>query len=243
MKSSKRRDLPIGSKYGMLTVLGPAGMVPNGRRQKTHASFCRCDCGNTKSVKNTLLIRGITISCGCLSGLKHGMSHTKLYKTWRSMNQRCHLVGTIGQKNYMDRNISVCKEWRNGFDKFRDWAMASGYAEGLQIDRINNSGNYEPSNCRWVTRTENLNNKRNNIRFDYHGKTVTLMDAVRAAGRIDDIGAIRARILNGWDGQRAVDTPIRKGRYKEGRAAARLAREFMLRTTTCCAKPTECNNL
>ena len=141
------------------------------------------------------------------------------------MRQRCHLAGTIQQKDYMDRGISVCDEWRNSFEAFSAWADKSGYSPGLQIDRIDNDGNYSPSNCRWVTQIVNANNKRNNVRLSYHGVTMTLMNAIRKAGKECDVAAIRARISNGWDPQEAVDAPLRVGRYKEGKAAAKQLRQ------------------
>ena len=76
--------------------------------------------------------------------------------------------------NYGGRGISVCEEWKNDYITFRNWALENGYKEELQIDRINNNGNYEPNNCRWVTSKINGNNKRNNRLITYKNKTMTL---------------------------------------------------------------------
>lgn len=103
-------------------------------------------------------------SCGCIStrtkySKKHGGTNTKLYNIYRRMKSRC---SNLNNKNYGGRGIIVCTEWLdkdNGFINFRDWALNSGYTEDLEIDRINNNGNYEPSNCRWVTHEENSQNQ------------------------------------------------------------------------------------
>lgn len=91
----------------------------------------------------------------------HGFYGTKLYWVYRAMLKRCGVVGGIDDvhaKRYVNRGISVCDDWVNNPSSFYEWAMSSGYEEGLQIDRIDNDGNYEPSNCRWVKRTTNMRN-------------------------------------------------------------------------------------
>jgi hypothetical protein len=106
----------------------------------------------TQSVK-----RGLTKSCGCYADKvrgknlkKHGLANTKLYCVRKDMITRCHNKSSRGYKDYGARGISVCEEWRNDISKFYDWAMKNGYSEGLSIDRIDNDGNYEPKNCRFV---------------------------------------------------------------------------------------------
>lgn len=88
---------------------------------------------------------------------RHGKSRTKLYYVWKSMKTRCN---STRYKHYGGRGISVSKEW-DRFTEFEKWAIASGYKLGLEIDRINNNGNYEPDNCRFVTHAENNRNRGN----------------------------------------------------------------------------------
>ena len=111
-------------------------------------------------------------SCGCNKkydgknnpSYKHGGTKTKLYIVYYGIKDRCLSFKHKFYKYYGGRGITVCPEWADkekGFINFRDWALNNGYQEGLEIDRINPDGNYEPSNCRWVTHKENCNNRRN----------------------------------------------------------------------------------
>lgn len=104
----------------------------------------------------------------------HGMSKNKFYQVWNGIKQRCYNQNNKQYKNYGGRGIKVCDEWVNNFELFYDWALNNGYEDGLQIDRIDVNGNYEPSNCRWVDRYVNNNNRRNNITFTYKGETMSL---------------------------------------------------------------------
>lgn len=96
--------------------------------------------------------------CGCT---KHNGKGSRLYITWRNMKQRILNPNNKGYKDYGGRGITICNEWLE-FIPFRDWALSNGYAEGLQINRIINEGNYEPSNCNFVTSAENCQSRRNN---------------------------------------------------------------------------------
>jgi len=90
---------------------------------------------------------------------KHGMKKTRLYNIWCAMRYRCTCTKGDKYKNYGSRGITVCSEWQK-FIPFMEWALEHGYKDGLTIDRRNNDGNYEPSNCRWVTMKVQNNNKR-----------------------------------------------------------------------------------
>ena len=163
---SKINDL-TGKKFGKLTVIKYYGSNKYGRA----LWLCVCDCGNTKIARGGTLISNATKSCGCYNSesakkrfTKHNLSNTKLYKVWQGMKTRCYDKNFIYYCNYGARGITICDEWKNNFMTFYNWAMANGYKEGLTIDRINNDGIYEPSNCKWSTRAEQNRNKRYNKR-------------------------------------------------------------------------------
>lgn len=151
----------IGKRFNRLTVLDLVGKDKYGRIYR-----CKCDCGNIKDVKISLLNNGGTKSCGCLqkevtskrlkeSNMTHGYSKTRLYKILSNMKARCYNKNTSSYRDYGDKGIEVCDEWRNSFESFRDWAYENGYNDTLTIDRIDSNGNYEPNNCRWITKSEN----------------------------------------------------------------------------------------
>ncbi len=98
-------------------------------------------------------------------------SKTKLYENWCNMKRRCYNKKNKDYYNYGGRGIVVCDEWLNDFDVFYNWAYQNGYEDGLTLDRINSSGNYEPNNCRWATRKQQANNTRRNVLLTYNGKT------------------------------------------------------------------------
>lgn len=91
-------------------------------------------------------------------GATHDESKTPLYRVWSAMKARCLTATSQSYAQYGGRGIKLCMEWLE-FTAFRDWAMSHGYAKGLLIDRRNNDGGYEPSNCRWVTSEISANNR------------------------------------------------------------------------------------
>lgn len=104
---------------------------------------------------------------------KHGHSNTRLYKIWKNMRSRCYNSNTPDYKYYGSRGIKICKDWSD-FAVFELWAINNGYSDALTLDRIDVNGNYCPDNCRWVTRKEQSNNKRNLHTIEYKGETRTL---------------------------------------------------------------------
>ena len=159
----------IGTKYNRLTLIE---YIPY------KGWLCRCDCGNEIIVKGYNIFNGHTKSCGCIKNVNirkanstHGESKSRLYGIWRAMINRCNNQSHQSYNRYGGRGIKVCPEWSSEFLNFKKWALDNGYSDNLTIDRIDVDGNYEPSNCRWVTWDVQFNNKRNSISITYHGIT------------------------------------------------------------------------
>lgn len=86
---------------------------------------------------------------------KHGFSKERIFRIWNGMKNRCNNPNATGYKYWGGKGVQVCDDWLNNFITFKDWALSSGYKKNLTIDRIDSDGNYEPNNCRWITRSEN----------------------------------------------------------------------------------------
>ena len=112
----------------------------------------------------------------------HGMAHTPLHNKWMSMKERCNNPNCKSYKRYGAKGIKVCSEWEDSFQSFYDWSMASGYKEGLTIDRIDNSKGYSPDNCRWATSAEQNRNYSRNHLVTYNGKTQCIADWAKETG-------------------------------------------------------------
>ena len=175
---SKFKDL-TGMKFGRLTVIERA---ENSNTGKTRWK-CKCECGKETISHTSSLTSGRTKSCGCLSHekavrtiTKHGYRRTKLYGVWCGMKKRCYNTKFEHYDRYGGRGIKVCEEWKKDFSIFKDWSLQNGYKEGLEIDRIDVDGNYEPSNCNWKTRTEQVRNRSNTVFLTYKGEKRTLIE-------------------------------------------------------------------
>lgn len=137
---------------------------------------CVCDCKKEKDVRSSDLLNGRTQSCGCLHKeiiSTHKLPQDRLYKVWIDMRSRCNNPKIKCYKNYGGRGIKICSEW-DKYENFEKWSKNNGYSETLTIDRIDVNGNYEPNNCRWLTKKEQENNRRNNIFDYYNGQKTTL---------------------------------------------------------------------
>ena len=150
--------------------------------------LCQCCCKNKtiSVVRGSALRQGTSKSCGCLSkeflsekSTTHGMYRTPLHSVWVSMKQRCQNPNMIHYDSYGGRGISVCKSWQNFENFYKD--MHEGYSKGLEIDRIDNDGNYSKENCRWVSPKTNARNRRNNHLIDTPLGTMCIADAADCA--------------------------------------------------------------
>lgn len=151
-----------GQRFGRLTV---TEKLPSVNRQTMW--WCKCDCGNDVAVRTDYLLSKHTQSCGCLRKLPppsktHGEGGTRLYRIWCTTRNRCEQEKTRDYKWCGGKGIKVCDEWRFSYETFRDWAVANGYSDDLNLCRFDKSKDYCPENCRWVTRQERyeIQNKR-----------------------------------------------------------------------------------
>ena len=203
----------IGKKFGRLLVLDRADdyIAKSGWRER--AVLCQCDCGTVKRLRASVVSSGNTKSCGCyrkeVSSAKaktHGLSNSRIHRTWSLMKDRCERVGSKSYKNYGAKGIKVCDEWHD-FAVFADWAFENGYDDTLTIDRIDSSKNYCPSNCRWVDRKVQNNNTSRNHRITYNGETKTMAQWSEITGI--SYAAIKSRLnKHGWSVERALTTPV-----------------------------------
>lgn len=148
----------IGKHFGQLTVVA---RKPN-NKWKEAMWECVCDCGGTTITTGKHLRSGHTTSCGCLrmaSITKHGLYGNRLYTIHHNMKQRCYDKNNKDYHRYGGRGVVMCDEWKNDFMSFYKWAIENGYRDDLTIDRVNNDGIYEPSNCKWVTMKEQAQNR------------------------------------------------------------------------------------
>jgi hypothetical protein len=200
-----------GRKFGRLRVIK---RTENNKNEPQW--LCQCDCGKAIITRGWSLRSGHTQSCGCQhidkareANKTHGDYRKRLYHIWIAMLSRCESKGlksTRLTRNYRDRGIRVCPEWHD-YETFKVWAMANGYADNLSIDRIDNNGNYEPSNCRWATYNEQNYNRRCNVYLTYDGKTMTTKQWAKYLG-IKYNTLVGRLTTKKWPVEKALSTPV-----------------------------------
>ena len=226
-----------GKRFGRLEVIKKVGISKDG--QKIY--LCRCDCGREKEIRSGNLRSGHTISCGCANverirkqnkeGIIHGGCGTRLYTIWRDMKNRCGNKNTINWNLYGGRGIKVCEEWKNDFARFREWAVANGYNDKLQLDRIDNDGNYEPSNCRWANLVEQGNNRRTCKYITIKGVTKTVSEWCEITGVNRNVAY--GRISRGWDAERAVTERPKEAKKLSESDVATIRSSYIPRDKEC----------
>lgn len=144
---------------------------------------CQCDCGNYTNLSSNQLTKGYITRCKYCSwkatadrNRKPPIFSKRLKECYVNMKTRVTNPKQDTHNRYINRNISMCKEWMDDYYAFEKWALENGYDETLTLDRINNDGNYEPSNCRWVDRTIQANNRRTNVILEFNGIKDTMMN-------------------------------------------------------------------
>ena len=137
---------------------------------------------------------------------KHGYTGTRLYRIYTNMKTRCYNPNSPRRKNYYDKGIIICDEWLKDKTKFFEWALNNGYADNLTIDRIDNNGNYEPNNCRWVNYKEQANNTSTSVKLYCDDKWDTLNHWAKLYN-IDRRTIMNRIYLLGYDVEDAIKAP------------------------------------
>lgn len=202
----------IGLRFGNLEVIEEAGKDRSGRNTLWRVL---CLCGSKAIVCGSNLKRQKCCSTACpiLRKIKiknnttHGMYGTTIHRIWKHMIERTTKSNDKNYADYGGRGIKVCTEWMDFAVFFRD--MGPSYKEGFSIDRIDNDGNYEPKNCRWASRIQQNNNKRNNRKITTPDGVMTMAEASRHYKIHPD--ALAWRLKSGWSVARALTTVSRKG--------------------------------
>lgn len=149
----------VGKRFNSLTVIRFIGQD----KHRNALWEVLCDCGIKNISRGTQVKRGVAKTCGCSKGGIHNESlpETVEYRTWRSIFQRCLNSRCKAYSYYGGRGITICARWQGyfGFNNFLA-DMGRRPSNEYSIDRINNDGNYEPSNCRWATRSQQQKNRR-----------------------------------------------------------------------------------
>ena len=203
MGRTRKIDI-TGQRFNKLLVLREYG-----RKHKEVTWECLCDCGNITIVPSYAIRTGATKSCGCYTGktktsFRESMRGTHIHTAYTNMLTRCYNPHYYLFQHYGGKGIKVCDDWLgdDGFINFYNWSLANGCSGNLSIDRIDNSKNYSPDNCRWVTMKEQQNNRTNNRMITVNGETHTIAEW----SRINKIkyATIQNRLKYGWSEQDAV---------------------------------------
>ena len=208
--------VPVGAIFTELTVVSI---------DSSKLVTVRCSCGAQKQVVKYQLTQGKTRSCGCMARAwqskahrTHGLRHHSLYKTWFEMHERCTNPAKDNFKHYGGRGIKVCERWA----EFPEFLVDMGERpDGMTLDRYpDHNGNYEPSNCRWATKHEQMSNMRTNRYIVVNGERMMMSDAARRFGLSVQLIQKRLDVLR-WDDTRSATEPARKSNRSNHRAAGR----------------------
>lgn len=194
-------------KYGYWTVLV--------KSSRPRYILCECVCGRRKEIFDTALRRGKSKSCGCMKQQllgNTGASSTRTYSVYHNMKKRCLNKNTPNYRIYGGRGITICKRWLISFKNFLA-DMGDCPSKEHTIERIDNNGNYEPTNCKWATRLEQSKNTRRSVKLTFRGETKVAKDWATQLGISE--GALKRRLERGWTLEEALTTKhkIAEDRY------------------------------
>jgi hypothetical protein len=207
--------IEVGKKYNRLTVLELAYKKRRPSRPTSGWAkywLCLCDCGNKKIIDETAIGKN-TFSCGCLrlekshlNNITHGMSGTPTHTSWKGMRERCLLVNHVEYHNYGGRGIKVCERWEKSFVNFLE---DMGFRPNkMSIERIDVNGDYTPENCKWATKKEQNNNRRDSVFFEFNGSRLTVAQWAEKTGF--KYSTLKNRFYKGWDIEKALTAPVSK---------------------------------
>lgn len=213
----RRKRLEIGSQFNRWTVIGDLELRPSNCGIDVSYQSCRCSCGTVRCVQVGDLKNGVSRSCGCLAAeeasfrfTKHGdckiRGRPRLYSIWGDMRRRCMSKNYCRYKDWGGRGIRVCNEWMD-YPTFKAWALTNGYAENLEIDRIDNDGHYEPGNCHWVNETQQAMNRRTTRIASAFGESKCLYRWSKDKRCAVAFTTLLSRIKKGWDIELAITIP------------------------------------
>jgi hypothetical protein len=184
--------------------------------------LCECKCGKIAVLSSGSFCankkngsKHRSLQCKSCSAKKRGTIHgytlaqfgARLLAKRNDMIRRCYKENDKAYHNYGGRGITVCDEWLNSYQKFYEWCIASGFQEGLTLDRIDNDKGYSPENCRWVTKKEQARNRRNNVMLTYNDKTMCLADWATTLKVSRE--CLARRLKSGWTVDKIMTTPKR----------------------------------
>lgn len=213
--------IKVSQRFGKWTVIGATRATYGGRLRNLWD--CECDCGTVRGMPQDALLSGKSTQCSDCSNrekaamkprLTHGQSETRLHNIWMQMRRRCEKPSCPDYPRYGGRGIAVCEAWLD-FEPFHRWAETNGYADDLTLDREDNDGNYDPDNCRWVSRKAQNRNRRDNQRFEWRGKSLTLPEIAEVAGISPALLRQRVR-RDGLSVEQALSKPLRASRATKG---------------------------
>lgn len=203
-----------GERYGRLVVIKSL-KDKNGKTRWR----CRCDCGQVKDTGTHQLRGGNTRSCGCLTRERlnakptrrtHGYTGIPEHVVWKGMRARCNNENHAAYKNYGGRGIKVCKRW----NKFSNFLADMGKRPSSKhtIERTDNNKNYEPSNCEWVTRKVNCDNRRDTVVLTFKGRIQSLTKWAEEYNIKNT--TVHNRLKLGWTIKAALSTPVKQYRRR-----------------------------
>jgi hypothetical protein len=197
-----------GLRYGRLVAMH---RVPSQYGKRAWWRF-QCDCGNTTDIDGYRVRDGRTQSCGCLlsersreRATKHQRSRTREYRAWAAAKTRCYNTSVACYPNYGGRGIQMAPEWRDDFPRF--FADMGECPKGYTLERIDNLKGYQPDNCKWATRLEQMQNQRTTVLLTLNGRTLSISAWERELGF--KAGTIKARLQRGWSHLRALTASVR----------------------------------